>query len=70
MSELVRAYAEERVGLDEPASAIRQAARRLQQHMTAERQRMAGALQPAEAVFLQDISGVPAYLRRACTVAA
>ncbi|WP_405551098.1 NB-ARC domain-containing protein [Streptomyces sp. NBC_01171] len=65
MSTLVRLYAEERLGLDEPASAIRRAVRRLQQHMVNQDLRLAEAdsAHPGGLANLNDTIRIPAFLR-------
>ncbi|MFG2523523.1 NB-ARC domain-containing protein [Streptomyces sp. NPDC048527] len=62
MPDLVRAYAEERLGIDEPASVIRKAAQCLQHHMTAAGLCLAGPSE-AEAPTPRGTSRIPAYVR-------
>ncbi|MFH8610553.1 NB-ARC domain-containing protein [Streptomyces sp. NPDC018029] len=60
---LTRAYAEERLGIDEPASVLRRAARQLQEHFKTAGGQHAALARPRIAGVLPEASRVPAYVR-------
>ncbi|GAA0482607.1 NB-ARC domain-containing protein [Streptomyces olivaceiscleroticus] len=68
MPALVRAYAEQRLGIDEPASAISRAAQRLEFHLTAESLSLIGPAGPAETTVPRNAGRMPTSGRRPRTV--